>query len=257
MSDFRIACQTITWGAGQCDKFPEVFEQVAKAGFSGVEIGFRHIRQTPPAELASMLERQGLVLAASHVGGNLFDAQQADQERGILDEVIDYLQATGTGLLMYSGLRYKSDDQLAADLDMLNRAAATCASRGIRLLYHNHDFEFADEGKAMRALIDDACDALGFCPDVGWLMKGGANTVEFLEEIKPRLGAIHFKDFATMEHKCDTVSLGEGIAPLAETAEWLKANTPGMWVIAEQDTADVPPGEAAAKNAAYLKNLFV
>jgi sugar phosphate isomerase/epimerase len=255
-SDFPIACQTITWGAEQCDKFPEVFAQVAEAGFAGVEIGFRHIRQTPPTELASMLEGQGLALAASHVGGNLFDARQADQERGILDEVMDYLQATGTKLLMYSGLRYQSDDQLSSDIAMLNRAAQACAARGIQLLYHNHDFEFADDGRVIRALIANT-GPLGFCPDIGWVKKGGADVIGFLDEIKDRIGAVHFKDFATMEHCCDTVILGRGVAPLAETAAWLKTNKTGLWVIAEQDNADVPPEEAAAGNAAYLKSVFV
>ena len=254
-SDFPIACQTITWGAGQCDMFPEVFAQVAAAGFTGVEIGFRHIRQTPPAELASMLERQRLALVASHVGGNLFDTQQADQERGILDEVIDYLGATGTGLLMYSGLRYQSDDQLAADIDMLNRAAEMCAARGVKLLYHNHDFEFADDSRVMRALIANT-GPLGFCPDIGWVKKGGADVIGFLDEIQDRIGAVHFKDFATMEHCCDTVILGTGVVPLAETAQWLKANKSGLWIIAEQDSADVAPEQAAAGNAAYLKSLF-
>ena len=256
MSDFKLACQTITWGEGQRDVFAQVFAQVAKAGFAGVEIGFRHIRQTPHSELARMLEREGLELVASHVGGNLLDTQQADRERAVLDEVMDYLAATGTRLLMYSGLRYQSDSQLAADIGMLNRAARMCAARGIRLLYHNHDFEFADEAKAMRGLVDQGSDALGFCPDIGWVMKGGADVIGFLNEVKDRIGAVHFKDFATMEHKTDTVILGDGIAPLAETADWLRQNMSGLWIIAEQDSADVAPAEAARRNAACLRSLF-
>jgi sugar phosphate isomerase/epimerase len=256
MTEFPIACQTITWGGGQKEIFPEVFAQVAAAGFAGVEIGFRHIKETPPSKLMDMLNAEGLTLAASHIGGNLFDAEQANQERGILDEVIDYLNATGTGLLMYSGLRYESDEQLAEGVRMLNRAAEMCASCGIKLLYHNHAFEFADEGKVIGALLSDDCDVLGFCPDIGWVMKGGEDAVEFLGKVKAKLGAVHFKDFATNGQGCDTVILGKGIAPLAESAEWLKKNTSGMWVIAEQDNADVPPAEAAAGNAAYLKSLF-
>lgn len=256
VSKFPIACQTITFGEKQKEMFPEVFAQVSKAGFQAVEIGFRHIKETPPAKLKEMLAAEGLVLAASHVGGNLFDDHQASHERGILDEVIDYLSATGTKLLMYSGLRYQSDVQLAEGIDMLNRAAEKCAASGIRLLYHNHDFEFANDGKVIKALLSDGCDALGFCPDMGWVMKGGDVAVEFLDKVKARLGAIHFKDFATNNPGCDTVILGTGVAPLAESAGWLKANTDGMWVIAEQDNADVPAGEAAAANAAYLKSLF-
>lgn len=260
MQNFKIACQTITWGEEQRNNFPTVFEQVARAGYAGVEIGFRHIRQTKPADLADMLDRQGLVLVASHIGGNLFDSEQAGRERSMIDEILDYLDQMGARLLMYSGLRYESDQQLATGINMLNRAAEQAAARGISLLYHNHDFEFAAGGKVVDALLNNTVDALGWCPDIGWVMKGGADPVEFLERIGDRIGAVHFKDFATdgsaEERKVDTVGLGEGVAPLDEAAEWLKRNKSGLWVIAEQDRASIPPGEAAAKNGAYLKRLF-
>jgi len=260
MQNFKLACQTITWGEGQRNEFPTVFEQVARAGYAGVEIGFRHIREIKPADLAVMLDRQGLMLVASHIGGNLFDTQQAGRERSMMDETLDYLEQMGTKLLMYSGLRYESDEQLATGIDMLNRAAQQAATRGVRLLYHNHDFEFAAGGKVVDALLNDTVDALGWCPDIGWVMRGGADVVEFLDKIKDRIGAVHFKDFAGdgsgEQRKVDTVVLGEGVAPLDEAAEWLKRNKSGLWVIAEQDRADVPAGEAAARNAAYLKRAL-
>lgn len=256
MSRFPIVFQTITWGAGQKDMFPEVFAAVARAGYTGVEIGFRHIREIPPADLVKMLNAEGLELTASHMGGNLFDPAQASQERGILEEVIEYLGETGTKLLMYSGLRYESDEQLGKGVSMLNIGAQMCASCGIELLYHNHAFEFENSSKVIDALLKDGCEALGWCPDIGWVMKGGEDAVAFLEKIKGKLGAVHFKDFATSGPGCDTVILGNGIAPLAEAAGWVKANAPGLPVIAEQDNADVPAAEAAAANAAYLKSQF-
>jgi len=256
MDDFQIACQTITWGPGQREILPQVFAQVAAAGYAGVEIGFRHIGQTPASEIARLLRENGLCLVASHLGGNLFDAQQASEERGILEEVMDYMAVTGTKLIMYSGLRYRSDDQLGRDIDTLNRGADLCAARGMRLLYHNHAFEFADGGRVIKGLLERGSKTLGFCPDIGWVHKGGADVIEFLEKTKSRVGAVHFKDFATMGSKTDTVILGRGIVPLAATASWLKANVQGLWVIAEQDSANVPPADAAAANAAYLKSLF-
>lgn len=251
-----MACQTITWGPGQKDRLPEVFAEVRQAGFTAVEIGFRHIRETPPARLVDMLGSEGLVLAASHVGGNLFDTTQADEERGLLDEVIGYLNATDTSLLMYSGLRYEADGQLAQGIDMLNCAAEKCMAYGITLLYHNHNWEFESGGRVIEALLTNGCDALGFCPDVGWVMKGGEDAVSFLGKIKPKLGAVHFKDFATRDPGCDTVVLGQGVAPLVAAADWLKHNVSGLYVIAEQDNADVPAAEAAAGNAAFLNSLF-
>ena len=254
MDNFPIACQTITWGPSQKEHFPEVFAEVAAAGFTGVEIGFRHIRETPHADLKKMLDEHGLILAASHVGGNLFDPVQANVERAILDEALDYLQAMGTKLLMYSGLRFQDDAQLAHDIKTLNRAAAKCRERGVSLLYHNHNWEFADGGKVIRALIKDG--GLGFCPDVGWVMKGGWQITDFLDSICGRVGAIHFKDFATDGPGCDTVPLGKGVAPLGKAAEWIRRNTSGLWAIAEQDNSDIPPAEAAAINAAFLKEVL-
>jgi sugar phosphate isomerase/epimerase len=256
LDGFGIACQTITWGEGQRERFPQVFAEVAAAGFAGVEIGFRHIRSTPPEELNRMLGDAGLSMVASHVGGNLLDSDQAGQERRMLDEVLDYLETAGTKLLMYSGLRYKDDAQFSRDMAMLNESAARCRERGVSLLYHNHNWEFADGGRVIKALLHDGASDLGFCPDVGWVMKGGMDIVEFLEAAKDRIGAMHFKDFATRADCVDTVILGEGVAPLKEAAEWLRQQSNGMWVIAEQDRADVSCAEAALGNAAFLRTVF-
>ncbi|MDH7480549.1 MAG: sugar phosphate isomerase/epimerase [Armatimonadota bacterium] len=253
---FHIGCQTITWGENQRERFSQVFDDVVAAGYEGVEIGFRHVRGKAANELRKMLDNRGLRLAAIHIGGSLLDPAQADSERRIIDEVLDYLNAVGCSLIIYSGLRYVSDGQFDRDFDILNRTAEKCQSQGVRFLYHNHNWEFADDGRVIQALLSKSSDALGFCPDIGWVMKGGWNILEFLNRTKGRIGAVHFKDFATRSSECDTVILGTGIAPLAEAADWIKKNTQDIWIIAEQDRADIPPSEAAKSNAAYLKGIF-
>lgn len=256
MSSFPIACQTITWGDDQAAVFPRVFDEVKAAGYAGVEIGFPHILQVPPADIKRMLDDRGLALACLHIGGNLFDPVQADDERRNLDLAFEYLTAMGTEFLVYSGLRYQDDVQFARDFLTLNTAAQECASIGKRLLYHNHNWEFQGDARVMNALMDKGSHQLGFCPDVGWVMKGGWHIAQFLDRIKERIYAIHFKDFATDGPQCDTVVLGTGVAPLREAADWIKGNTRGMWVIAEQDNAAVPPAQAARENAAFLNSLF-
>ncbi len=256
MASFPIACQTITWGNEQSADFPRVFDEVKAAGYAGVEIGFRHVRKHAGSDLKRMLDDRGLVVAALHVGGNLYDTGQAEEERTALDLALEYLDALDARLLMYSGLRLQGEEQFARDFPALNTAAEECASRGVRLLYHNHNWEFEGDARVINALIEKGSPQLGFCPDVGWVMKGGWDITGFLDRIKWRIGAMHFKDFATDGPGCDTVILGTGIAPLVEAAEWIKGNTNGMWVIAEQDTADVPAGEAAKRNAEFLRTLF-
>lgn len=256
---FELGCQTITFGERQRERFPELLASVAAAGYDGVEIGFRHIRDLPAVRLRDLLEQNGLQLLATHVGGDLNDLQGAQGERRLFHEVVDYLEVTGTKSMMYSGLTNKNPEQFARDLALLRQAARACASRGIRLLYHNHDWEFADGGGVMEGILGLDGPTVGLCVDVGWVMKGRQNAVAFLERVRDRIEAIHFKDFATgpsSPRVVDTVVLGRGVAPLAETAAWLKANQRNLWVVAEQDHTDGTPEAAVAANARYLKDLF-
>jgi len=254
--ELRIACQTITWGEDQRLRFPQVFQASAEAGYAGLEIGFRHIQAIAPAQLSDLLGQHGLVLAATHIGGNLQDRAQAAGEQRILDIVLDYLNAMETRLLMYSGLRFEDAAQFERDLGRLGKAAVQCQERGVQLLYHNHDWEFADGGRVIFALLDGCGPELGFCPDIGWVMKGGADVVALLRRMGNRVGAIHLKDFATAEPGLDTVLLGEGVAPLKAAAAWTARRRPGLWLVAEQDHADVPAEEAVRRNAAYMKRLL-
>jgi len=250
-----IACRTITWGDDQRARFAEVFRASARAGYQGLEIGFRHIQETPPEDLLGMLGEHGLQLVASHVGGNLQDRAQATSERRMLDVVLDYLDAMDTRLLMYSGLMCEDAEQFERDLEILGEAADQCRNRGVQLLYHNHDWELANDGRIIDALLEGFGAELGFCPDIGWVMKGSADAVALLERMGERVGAMHLKDFATEGPDLDTVMLGKGVAPLKEAAAWAAKRRPGIWLIAEQDEADVTPAEAIEQNAEYMKQV--
>ena len=213
------------------------------------------------AELvARELAAEGVDLAIVARGQEALEETAAElrreSERRVIDAVLDYLEPLGARLVMYSGLRYESDGQLASDLAMLNRSAERCAERGVRLLYHNHNWEFADGARVMRAVLEDGCPALGLCPDVGWVMKGGRDAVEFLEGAGERVGALHFKDFATAGGEVDTVLLGTGVAPLREAGRWAMRAMDGGWMIAEQDRAEGDPAEAVAANGAFLRGVF-
>ncbi|MBN1864708.1 MAG: sugar phosphate isomerase/epimerase [Victivallales bacterium] len=251
---FSIACQTITWGDGQSQKLPEIFSAVADSGFRGVEVGWRHLQEVKPEDAKRMLDDAGLELCATHIGGNLTDTNQAKGEWTVLDGIIDYLGACQSKTLMFSGLNCHDKEQFDRELDLLVRISSRCAENGIKLLYHNHDWEFANGHFVFKRLLDEK---ICFCPDLGWIFKGAGDVIPVLEQMRPRIGAIHFKDFASAERKIDTVILGEGIVPLEECAGWILENISGtMWVIAEQDKSELPPAEASRANAGFLRKCL-
>jgi sugar phosphate isomerase/epimerase len=255
MTQHRFACQTITWGNDQDQRFPEMFGEIAAGGFAGVEIGFRRLEATPPAALRQQLEAYGLTLVASHIGGNLADLNQARGEWDVLSRVLDYLNALDAGLLMLSGIRGEDADRLKHELEFFEKSAAACRARGVDLLYHNHDWEFTSPLGIWEAMVER--EAFRFCPDLGWIYKGGRSAVETLARIRGRIGAVHFKDFAAMEPRMNPVPLGEGVAPLREGAAWIRdhVGTP-LWLISEQDEAAIPTAEMAARNGAFLRRFM-
>lgn len=252
-----IGCQTITWGDGQNAFMDRLCQVAAQAGYEALEIGFRRLCQIPAEQMRGLLAANGLRLVASHIGGNLEDVAQADSERTMIDAVLDTVTALGAKYVMFSGLRYQNDSQFAADLAMLNRCARKAVDRGVRLLYHNHNWEFAGSPRAMDLLLERRAPELGFCPDVGWVAKAGEDVMAFLKGVAADTPLVHFKDFASLDPGVDTVCLGDGVVPLADVATWIRSGGNCVeWVIAEQDRADIPADEATTRNAQYLRHLF-
>jgi sugar phosphate isomerase/epimerase len=257
----NIGCQTITFGEDQRERFPAVFRSIHESGYTGVEIGYRRLAGYDIGELRELLAKNSLSLFASHIGGNLEDESQAAGERSLLDEILIDLNNLGIDTLMYSGLQYDTAEQFACDLEMIRRSAKTAADHGVKLLYHNHNWEFLNDARIYRALVEDGGDDLGFCPDVGWIFKGGVSILDTLESIRDRIGVIHFKDFATVgtgsiPELLETVEFGDGIVPLGEVADWVTQNVSVAWVVAEQDRTRIAPEEAVAKNGSYLSSIF-
>lgn len=254
MKNNKLACHTITFGENQKEGLDAVFGAIASSGYSGLEIGIRHIREIQPAELRVLLDKHNLHMVATHIGGNLLDRSQADSESEILDVVLNILEHTGSKYLMYSGLKDREPDLVAAEIERLNWAAAACQKQGVQLLYHNHHWEFIDGVSTWETLIATASSAVKLCPDIGWLHKAGIDLVEFLQTYHKRIGVIHFKDFASLDPDLvDTVYLGDGIVPLQRAAAWIEANMSDTWLISEQDFCEGDPVDAIRANANFFR----
>ncbi len=92
-------------------------------------------------------------------------------------------------------------------------------------------------------------------------MKGGVDVPEFLDGIKDRIGAVHFKDFATdgsaAERKCDPAESGECVAPLDGDRRVAEAQqAPACGSSPSRTTRAFPRARLPRKNAAYLKRVM-
>lgn len=146
-------------------------------------------------------------------------------------------------------MRPTTKDQVKALAETFNRWSEACRAAGIRLEYHNHDFEFQQvDGTTIYELLAELTD-LDLQLDVYWAQVTGTDPVALIERYAGRMPQIHVKDLARDGSGADAV-FGEG------AVEWDRvlpaARAAGTrWYIIEQDT----PGDVLSDAAAGLKNL--
>ncbi|MFJ3416168.1 MULTISPECIES: sugar phosphate isomerase/epimerase family protein [unclassified Streptomyces] len=154
-------------------------------------LGFTHAEPfdilSDPDGLGTALRNAGLSIASAHTSvlrHEVTDILDAAQALGIGCVITPYVDPAGIADL--AGV-----ERLA---DTLNAAAETAAARGIRIGYHNHDFEFAqhiDGVPAYELLVARLDPAVVLEVDVYWAGIGGADVFELLPRLGDRVRYLH------------------------------------------------------------------
>ena len=251
----RIACQTITWGPEKIrEHTAEVLKEIKKAGFNGVEIGARHLDHSKPEYYSQLLGENGLDLVALHVGGDFLDHDSVNRQVENIGKTVEFAVKLGVGYIFLSGTyrKDKTGDDYKFEAQTYNRIGGVCKENGIKLCYHNHDWEIVNGLMGLKILLDNTGnDLVYFVPDVGWVTRGGADPVKLIEETYDRVEAVHFKDF-TKDN--DFTELGSGIVNFKGVYESVKSRK-DLWIVSEQDTSSKTPLESASINCKYIESL--
>jgi sugar phosphate isomerase/epimerase len=139
--------------------------------------------------------------------------------------------------------------------DRLNHLATMARSAGMRFAYHNHDFEFAQEGSGtvMDLLLKNTDPSLvDFEMDIYWVTKAGADPLDLIARYPKRFPLVHAKDASPMPERA-IVDVGSGTIDFAKIFQ--QERTSGMThVYVERDNA-VDAVDTATKSFQYLANL--
>lgn len=245
-SPIRIAAQLYVYGESlhQPAALPPILAGLAEAGYEAVE-GFGGVPADP-----AFLQTAGL----SYIGPHLVLAGLLDSEA-----VAAETKRLGGEAVICSGLREWDVRTPAAYREavmLLNDAGRKLRAAGLRLHYHNHDFEFdrLDAGEGAQTGMDLLCagldpEAVLLCVDTGWVWRAGHDPAKFLERHAPQIGLVHLRDFAGTQ----SVPLGLGEVPL----DTIIAALPGLsrlrWVVVEQDPDSSAPGADMSASRAFLR----
>lgn len=236
--------------------------KIAQAGYKEVEVfGYSVAGKfwgLDPKAFKNLLSENGLTAPSGHYGMDKFISG------GNADELKTYIEAANTIgssyiVVPYLGdnLRKTADDwkKVAAKL---NEASMICKASGLKLGYHNHNFEFEKQGNTTGyeiMLKETDPKAVQFEMDIYWVVRSGNDPVKLFKEHPGRFPMWHVKDMDKTDHTINT-EVGSGTIDFKNLYKYAKVA--GLkHLIMEQENFSIDPYVSIKQSADYIKKDII
>lgn len=172
--------------------FAGTLKELKKMGYDAVE--FAGLFNYTAEQVKAMCDEAGLIPISAHVG------------LGVIMPNVEKVVGDYAAI----GCKYIAIPWSAADKDLpgapgyetflanVRIVSAECAKHGMKLLYHNHDFEFVKIGGKNKLDIlyaDTTPEELGTQVDTCWAKVGGEDPAKYVMKYAGRAPLVHIKDF--------------------------------------------------------------
>jgi sugar phosphate isomerase/epimerase len=232
------------------------FQEVETFGYNGKFFGM------DAAAYKALLTQHGLTAPSGHyMYGNFGNRQVPGTVLHGWDKAIEDAAIVGQEYMTVAYLmpeeRKSLDDykQIAADL---NKAGAACRKAGIKLCYHNHDFEFQSvQGTVPYSILLNNTDPalVQFEMDLYWTVKAGQDPVALFNQNPGRIPLWHVKDMDKTDKKFFT-EVGNGSIDFAGIFKQAKASGMTHFFV-EQDACPGDPFDSIKQSIGYIKKNLV
>lgn len=187
-------------------------------------------------ELKSILGDLDLQMVSGHAGLDVF--------RNQFDQYLDFMAEVGQEYAVLPWLPANDRgaiDQFKEYAALLNVSAEKAQKMGLKVCYHNHDFEFLpiDGQLPMDILLTETDPNLvQFELDLYWISKVNLKPIDFFEQNEGRVPLWHVKDMANTPEK-EFAEVGTGTIDFPSI--FAKKDVSGMkHFFVEQDKSDNP-----------------
>ena len=246
--------------------------KVAAMGYEYVEFAGYYGRTS--AEIKALLDKYGLKCISVHQGIEMFEP---DPKPGI-----DFLKGFGVKYVVipwYDGRKLAEKSEWAKTAAKFSALARVLGENGMKLLYHNHDFEFKKlpEGGTIHDRMFRDLPEMDPQLDTCWVHYAGINPAELIARYAGHVEVVHLKDFVCKNLAAGPVyalidaegkaaggsqtdtgfeyrPLGMGIQNLDEILEACEKAGTEYLIVEQDDSVDRPPMEAIALCREYLKS---
>ena len=226
-------------------------EKVAEAGYDYVEAaGYQDGKfyNMSPADFKAYVENLGLkTLSTHHSSVTLDNAEQqmADAKAAGFEYFV--VPIPPMGLFTFNEETSEMGMTGGAEnlAQILNQLGEKATAAGLKLLYHNHDFEFKkdDDGIVPIAYLLEHCNAkhVNFQMDLFWVIKAGADPLHYFEKYPGRFKIWHVKD---MDSEGKFAPVGKGTIDFAKIYAQKELSGMEYYMVEQDKTFTVTPLEA-------------
>jgi len=263
LSGIRFGYAAITWG----NEERQAVDDIAAAGFRGVQFRANAVTDFKPAELKNLLAEHKLTFVALSSGEISLDEPAADQITKHVANAQFVQDAGGLYLQILDKLtsytRSVTPDECKRLGRLLTELGKRTADLGIPLGYHNH-LNTLSQNPANLDLILENSDPkyLKLELDTAHLVAGGGDPAKAIERYHDRLLFMHLKDVRDIpsdtpkaRYPFEFVELGRGRVDLPSVFAALdKAEFRG-WAVVELDR--VPDKSRTPKESAIISRDYL
>jgi inosose dehydratase len=257
----------ITWMNAQVE---DAIHSVGNLGFYGFET-FGEVLDSwePKGGLQPVLRESKIPLLSGYCTLNLTDTEKRQEQITKAVAWAKLIKKYNGRVFVLGPNQVHRDSYVYADhkaniVSTLNEAAKAISDQGITPVLHQHTgtcVETRDETYATLDAIDTRY--LKFGPDVGQLMKGGADPVKVVKDYLPLVQHMHLKDFNGEDnHLLGYCPLGKGKVNVPAILDLMNGRKISGMIMVELDNnpkspSPTPPQDLVAESKSYLKTIGV
>ena len=252
----RVGCQANGFPLKPND-FPALIAALNKMreiGYVGFECNIRFVESefSKVAEARKRIDDTGVQFIGTHTSMQL-------AKPDVFPRWVEKVAALGASCVVMSGSGLAADGKFsrealtkkAAELDALGQ---TCRRGGLRLAYHNHNPEFANDNAEINGLAEaTGSENVDFLMDAGHARLGGGSPAAFMRTYSRRILGCHLKTYKGSVQ----VPLGQGDWGFEDLAAAITSSGWNGWLITEEGGGPKPGNTAAlAPDREYIRNVF-
>ena len=239
-----------------------VMAKIAEAGYKEVET-FGYEKQKgfwglTAKEFGQLLKSNGLTTPSGHYDCNSFFDNGSTTN---LESYVEAAHATGQEYIIVPSLNekfIKTGDDFKKVADQMNKMAEVLKKDGLKLGYHNHNFEWkpADGTTFYDTLLKGTDPKLVFMEmDLYWVVRAGQDPIKILNDHAGRYRFVHIKDRDKTNPNINT-EIGSGNIDFKTIIPKAKAAGVTHFIMEQENYTNIDPYVSIKQSADYIKNVL-